>query len=178
MVASRSLYACVILPLSGSLARAVRDARSASLPPGIEVPTHITVLPPWRASAGEINALLTHTATVGETCSPFEVSSGEIGTFEPISPVVYLDIARGRESIFRLHRQLKAGVPGADFRFPFVPHITLAQIDDDAQLDAVREHMADFSGSSLVTDMCVVTGPSLEHWSEQECVKLSGPGSR
>ena len=114
MVASRSLYACVILPLSGSLARAVRDARSASLPPGIEVPTHITVLPPWRATAGEINALLAHTATVGETCSPFEVSSGEIGTFEPISPVVYLNIARGRESIFRLHRQLKAGVPGAD----------------------------------------------------------------
>jgi hypothetical protein len=86
---------------------------------------HVSVLPPrplftpWQVVCEEARAV------AGEF-PPFEIEAGEPAVF-PSTEVIYLELARGGEELRRIHDALCRGRLSFCERYPYHPHITLAQ---------------------------------------------------
>ncbi len=61
-----------------------------------------------------------------EEFKPFDVVLGDVEVF-PVSHVIYVSIARGREHLRHLHSVLNKGQAQHRECFPYHPHVTLAQ---------------------------------------------------
>lgn len=166
MDATEDLYACAILPLSGELGAAVASVRNLSLPQGLDIPPHITVLPPFRLPAEDLPAVGEAIKDVARSAVGFTVANGAVRSFEPVSPVVYLDITRGRDEIVHLHQELFTAVPRAEFRFPFVPHITIAQAESPELLRAAQDEVTGLAATSEIDHLRLFVGPTLQDWRE------------
>jgi 2'-5' RNA ligase len=86
---------------------------------------HVSVLPPrplavdWQVAGQQVRA-----CAAGWT--PFDISLDRLRIF-PVTNVIYLELSRGADEMFRIHDAMNS--PPLDFDEPFEyhPHITLAQ---------------------------------------------------
>jgi 2'-5' RNA ligase len=88
---------------------------------------HITLLPP-RPLQGTESAALQH---VGEICGrtePFEVSLGDIDSFAPTTPTVYINVSRADSRLEQLHDQLNTQVLAFGEEWPYTPHLTVVKM--------------------------------------------------
>ena len=110
---------------------------------------HVTLLPPTRVAVGmaEIEA---HLATAALAADPFDMHLAGTGTFRPISPVVYIQIARGVSQCELLERAIRSGPLARELEFPYHPHVTVAQELEDDALDEAYEGLSDFVGRFAV----------------------------
>lgn len=109
------------------------------------ITTHITLLPPTQVTMSQARALEEHLAHIAATHSPFDVVLRGSGTFRPLSPVVYVQVARGVASCEMLEGAIREGPLNPTRTFPYHPHVTVAQEVPQENLDQVFEQMADFS---------------------------------
>ncbi|MDO5700929.1 MAG: 2'-5' RNA ligase family protein [Bowdeniella nasicola] len=166
-------YVCVIVPLSGRLARTIREVRARSLPAGHDVPPHLTVLPPTPLAGESLDDIVSAADRLAARTPPFRLGCAGVGTFTPVSPVDYLRISRGSARIHALHEALTKGLRDAVFRFPFVPHVTLVQSEDDDLRSSIRERMAHFVGECTIRKLCVVVGSLPDRWQIHHCADLT-----
>jgi len=122
-VNSFALVAYIPDPLGSFLDRLRQKLEPNSLSPK----AHVTILPPrqlpdpgmkqqaWNWLCGSLN---------GEPA--FNISAGGIEIF-PGTHVIYLSVADGFHRLRELHHQLNADSLQFEERFPYHPHITLAQ---------------------------------------------------
>lgn len=75
------------------------------------------------------------------------------GTFEPISPVVFLNVADGAHNCEQLHEQLLAGPLDHLLAFDFHPHLTIAHDLDAENMARAMAEMKDFSADFLVASI-------------------------
>ena len=114
------------------------------------IPPHITLLGPTIVEPRDMDVVFTHLATIAARYAPFEVLLRSSGTFRPISPVVFVQVAQGIAECESLEREVRSGPLVQDLRFNYHPHVTVAHEVSEANLDFAFEAMATYEASFVV----------------------------
>lgn len=91
------------------------------------VPAHITLIPPVAVKKDQQAEAIEYLQSVAASFRPFRVRIGGVGSFLPTSPVAYLEVQEGAPECAELADALRAGPLNYSPRFPYHPHVTLAQ---------------------------------------------------
>ncbi|MFV0462194.1 MAG: 2'-5' RNA ligase family protein [Nostocoides sp.] len=129
--------------------------RSYGDPEADIVPPHITLLPPTVVPSDRYDLVLAHVRAVAAATRPFEVMLNSTGTFRPVSPVVFVQVAQGIPECERLESALRSGPVRRDLDFPYHPHVTIAHRLDSSALDLAFADLAEFSTRFLVRSIDV-----------------------
>jgi 2'-5' RNA ligase len=146
-------------PLAGDLEgwrASFGDPMAAVIPPHVTLVT-TTPVADWTATTE-------HVRRIARSQQPFTVALRGTGSFRPVSPVVYLNIAEGFDEIVTLHRKLQTGPLARELEFDFHPHITVAHDVSDAGMDAAENKLADYDASFAVSSMGLYEHDSSGVW--------------
>jgi len=105
----------------------VENLRKELHPDQPHLPAHVTILPPRRLQGGELSAL----ETLEDICSqaePFEVTLGDVETFVPVTPTVFIRVARGAHRMHELHDRLNTHALAFTEEWPYMPHLTIVKV--------------------------------------------------
>jgi 2'-5' RNA ligase len=130
----------VVAYLEGDLGKFVGGFRSAVSPQHTHLRPHITSLSPRKLQISDADAVRSFKK---KAFKAIQVELGNVCSFRPLSPTIYLDLRRGQQQLWEIYGQLAeppfAGKPD----WPFVPHITLAKLDDFKDVARVFQHARD-----------------------------------
>lgn len=115
-----------------------------------KVPAHITLVPPTAVYRRDREKLFTHLQGVASRNRPFQITLRGTGTFLPVSPVTFLEVTDGYSDCVALADELSIGSLTCESRFPYHPHVTLAQGLCEEKLRAAEETWKSFELSWLV----------------------------
>lgn len=132
---------------------AIDTARLGYEPSMGRMPAHITLLPPVDVDTDVLPSVIDHLAAVAVRLEPFEVELHGTGTFQPVSPVVFIALSRGISSCERAEALVRADMLAVDSRFPYHPHVTLAHDVSDELLARAFEDFTDFRARFTVSQM-------------------------
>lgn len=142
----------VIISLPPALAEQLSERRAEYAGPGSAVvPPHITLVSGRAKEAW--NDAAEHVRKVAAAGEPFVISLRGTGTFEPISPVVFLNVADGAHDCVQLHEQLLEGPLEHLLAFDFHPHLTIAHDLDAPNMARAKADMANFSADFEVASI-------------------------
>ncbi|GAB2847553.1 2'-5' RNA ligase family protein [Actinocorallia aurea] len=108
------------------------------------VPPHITLVPPMPVDASEMPGIIEHLARAATMIDPFRVRLRGTGTFRPVTPVVFLQVAEGIGPCSLLEEKLRRPPLERELFFPYHPHVTVAHNLDDEGLDRAFKDLAEF----------------------------------
>jgi 2'-5' RNA ligase len=108
------------------------------------IPTHITLIPPADLEESALEAVEEHLASVAASIQPFDIHMRGTGTFRPVSPVVFVTVAKGISGCEQLAGAVRRGPLEVDLHYPYHPHVTVAHHLDDAALDRAFAELAGF----------------------------------
>lgn len=149
MSSSCTIAVAVVIPephasvLSGWRQR-LGDERGAAIPP------HVTLLTPTKVPRDDLAVIRTHLAKSAETAAVFGMHLAGTGTFRPLSPVVFIQVATGIAECELLENSIRSGPLLRDLPFPYHPHVTVAQELPDAALDEAYDGLASFTARFTV----------------------------
>ncbi len=130
----------------------VEELRRELHPTKVHPAAHLTILPPRELAGTEAAAL----EFLEEACSrviPFHVEMGDVETFLPTTPTVFLQVKRAAYRMRELHDQLSDRLC-CDESWPYIPHLTIVKTERDEQARAAyliaRGRWAQFSGPRQV----------------------------
>jgi 2'-5' RNA ligase len=138
---------------------------------------HLTILPPRRLGGSELAAL----ETLEDVCAqvnPFEVILGEVETFVPATPTVFIDVADGARRLRELHDRLNTRVLTSGEEWPYMPHLTIVKMSTQGLAEQAyviaRDRWAQFEGSRqiLVHQLTFVREEDENHWVDLAGVPL------
>jgi 2'-5' RNA ligase len=142
-----ALVAYVRHPVGQFIERLRRDLHP-DLP---HLPAHITILPPRvltkeqvqvNEESKESRALETLTQLCREV-DPFEIVLGEVETFVPVTPTVFIRVAHGAYRLRELHQRLNSGILGCEEQWPYMPHLTVVKMGNEEQAMAAFQMASD-----------------------------------
>jgi len=140
---------------------------------------HLTLLPP-RLLQGTEGEALQSLATICGQAEPFEVTLGDMQTFVPTTPTVYIRVAYGAARMQELHDQLNKQALAFVEEWPYIPHLTIAKMADqraaEKALGTSRERWRQFPGSRrfLFDRLTFVREDSPNCWVDLAPVPLGG----
>jgi 2'-5' RNA ligase len=91
---------------------------------------HVTILPPRRLQGNELSALETLEYVCGEV-EPFEVGLGDVESFAPLTPTVFIRVAHGGYRLRELHDRLNVEALATEEEWPYMPHLTIVKINNE-----------------------------------------------
>ena len=106
------------------------------------IPTHVTLLPPTQVDEHALGEVEEHLRAKAESFAPFEIALRGTATFRPVSPVVFVALARGIAESALLQAQVRSGPLARDLQFHFYPHVTVAHDVPDEALDRAYDALA------------------------------------
>jgi 2'-5' RNA ligase len=115
---------------------------------------HLTILPPRPLQASEAAALQILERICGEEES-FEVSLGDVGTFSPVTPTIFIRIDGASNRMRELHQKLN--IDGLQFaeEWPYIPHLTIAKMGAEqaarVAFETARQRWQDYPGSRRIS---------------------------
>jgi 2'-5' RNA ligase len=110
------------------------------------VPAHLTLLGPTDVEAGLLARIEGHLADVAAGYPPYTLHLRGTGTFRPVTEVVFVAVAAGISECEQLAAAIGAAEPlRRETRFPYHPHVTVAQDVPAEVLDEVYDDLAGFS---------------------------------
>lgn len=112
---------------------------------------HVTLLPPTPVPTEQLDQIDEHLAAAARRSEPFRMHLSGTGTFRPVSPVVFVQVAQGLSNCEVLERAVRAGPLDRELDFPYHPHVTVGQDVDDAELDRAFDGLSDFVARFAVT---------------------------
>ncbi|WP_022867624.1 2'-5' RNA ligase family protein [Schaalia vaccimaxillae] len=117
---------------------------------GSMVPAHITLVPPIAVPTEERTEVIRHLRSIAQQYSPFRMTLKGTDSFRPISQVAFLNVDEGADMCHSLAEDLRSGPLDFELRFPFHPHVTLAQDVDEPALDLALDLASNFEASWMV----------------------------
>ena len=114
------------------------------------VPPHVTLLPPTPLADGDLETVEEHLRRIAEREQPFDMHLRGSGTFRPVSPVVFVPLARGISECERLEKQVRSGPLARETAFPYHPHVTVAHDLDEEALDTAFDALASYDARFTV----------------------------
>jgi 2'-5' RNA ligase len=155
----------------------VENLRQELHPDLPHLPAHVTVLPPRLLQGGELSAL----ETLEDICSqaePFEVTLGDVETFVPVTPTVFIRVAHAAYRMRELHDRLNTQALAAQEEWPYMPHLTIVKLssEDLAQQAYMfsRDRWAQFAGGRQipVNELTFVREQEQNRWMDLAGVPL------
>lgn len=111
---------------------------------GGRVVPHVTLVPPVAVDAAEWAALDDHLAATASRHTRFDLELSGMGTFRPVTPVVFARVAAGAAECTALAAELLTGPTAVELQFDYHPHVTVAHRVPEANLDRAMREYADF----------------------------------
>ncbi|MFZ0314386.1 MAG: 2'-5' RNA ligase family protein [Candidatus Korobacteraceae bacterium] len=131
----------------------VEELRRELHPAHTHADAHVTILPPRALSGGEQQALEL-LAEVCQSTPAFEVAMGDVETFVPLTPTVFLRVARGAYRLRELHDKLNRQTLYFEEPWPYMPHLTIAKMDTEEEAKKVlaiaRHRWSTYTGPRTV----------------------------
>ena len=158
----------------------VTDLRSELCADHGHSPAHISILPPRTLRGTEPEAR----EIVEEVCravEPFEVVMGEVQTFMPVTPTVFVRVAHGAYRVRELHDTLNRGALLSDEPWLFMPHLTLFKMETEERARAAYARAVQlwdqYSGSRriVIDELTFVRSAEQNRWMDIAPIPL---GSR
>ena len=116
--------------VKSELGEFVEDLRRELHPVHAHLPTHLTVLPPRPLQGSEEEAAAMLRRLSGQV-APFQVELGEVESFLPITPTVFIRVSYAGYRMRELHDLLNRTPLAYDEPFPYMPHVTVAKLGDN-----------------------------------------------
>jgi len=148
----RPRYALVAY-LKNSAGEFVENLRRELHPDLPHLAAHLTILPPRPLQGSEGSALQMLDRICGGE-EPFEVTLGDVGTFIPVTPTVYIRVDADAPSMSALHSKLNTEALAFKEEWPYIPHLTIAKMTSEplarTALELARRRWAGYSGSRRI----------------------------
>jgi 2'-5' RNA ligase len=141
------------------------------------IPTHITLLPPHEVEHDELDAVLAHLDEVASRMQPFRVLLRGTGTFEPVSPVVFVGVVQGISACELLAAEVMQGPLEIERAFPYHPHVTIAHHLPEASLEQAFVELQRFEAAFDVTEMWVYLHDAVSGWQPTRAFALGNGGA-
>jgi 2'-5' RNA ligase len=113
-------------------------------PNAVNVPPHITLIPPTPLGRDDLPGVVEHLRRVAEGERGFRVHLRGTGTFRPVSPVVFIALAQGISDCERVQAAVRTGPLARSLAFPYHPHVTVAHDLPENALDNAFDKLADY----------------------------------
>ena len=139
-----SVSIAVPAPFAGELQRL---RASFGDPSARTIPTHVTLLSPTEISDEDGPAIHDHLRRVAGEQRPFRMFLRSTGTFRPVSPVVFVQVAGGISACERIEQAIRTGPLKRDKQFYYHPHVTVAHHVDDGSMDRAFNELASYECS-------------------------------
>lgn len=143
----------VVAYVKSAVGHFVEELRRELHPEHGHLPAHLTVLPPRQLMGGEGETV----QALHELCrgiEPFEVGIGEVASFSPVTPTVFLQVEHGAYRMRELHDRLNTQLFQQDEPWPYMPHLTIVKLASVEQAEAARaqaaERWAGFRGARRI----------------------------
>ncbi|WP_029767581.1 2'-5' RNA ligase family protein [Haloglycomyces albus] len=151
-------------------------------PQGGIVPAHLTLLPPSLIQLDVLPEFERHLTEVAARLPPFLLHLRGTGTFRPITDVVFVAVAQGIAMCERLAAAIGHGPIRNTYRYPYHPHVTVAQDVPQENLDRVFHDLGHFDAQWTVDGFVLYTH-SVEFnplgtptpWTPKTSFRLTGP---
>jgi 2'-5' RNA ligase len=131
----------------------VEELRRDLHPAHTHADAHVTILPP-RTLGGSEELALELLADVCQSIPAFEVTMGDVETFVPLTPTVFLRVARGAYRLRELHDKLNHHTLYFEEPWPYMPHLTIAKMDNAEEarkvLEIARQRWSAYTGPRTV----------------------------
>jgi 2'-5' RNA ligase len=105
---------------------------------------HVTLLPPTPVHPKRLGVVEEHLAEAADSRPPFVMHLLGTGTFRPVSPVVFIQVARGLSDCEVLEKTIRSGPLQRELDFPYHPHVTVAQDLPEVALDLAYDGLSGF----------------------------------
>ncbi|GAA2873018.1 phosphoesterase [Actinoplanes cyaneus] len=152
-----------------------RRRAEAGDPQAAWTPAHVTLLGPTEVDTGALPAVEKHLEAVAAAQPPFTVHLRGTGTFRPITEVVFVSLAMGISECELLAEAItRSGDIRRDSRFPYHPHVTVAQDVAPEALDAVFDDLAGFSCRFPVSSFTLFSHGGEGPWRPRRDFPLGG----
>ena len=110
---------------------------------------HLTILPP-RLLQGSESSALEILENICSQAEPFAVELGDVETFVPVTPTIYIRVTQAAAVMRELHDRLNTRTLAFREEWPYFPHLTIAKLaTKQAAEDALRvagERWAKYAG--------------------------------
>lgn len=125
-------------------------------PSASSIPPHVTLLSPTEIAAEKTPRIHQHLRQVAAVQQPFTMLLRSTGTFRPISPVVFVQVAGGISACERIERAVRTGPLRRDVAFYYHPHVTVAHHVDEEAMDRAFHELATYECSFEVSSFDLV----------------------
>jgi 2'-5' RNA ligase len=162
-------------PWGGQLTRRRAEAGD---PQAAYVPAHVTLLGPTEVAADRLDEIDGYLDGVAVGFPPFVLHLRGTGTFRPVTDVVFVAVAAGISECELLAAAV-AGCPAIqrEPRFPYHPHVTVAQDVAADQLDGVFADLAGFEARFAVGGFTLFEHGPDGKWHARCDYRLGGTGA-
>jgi len=165
--------------VKNELGEFVEELRRELHPVHAHLPTHLTVLPPrpLQGTEAEALAMLRQMST---QVTPFEVELGEVESFLPITPTVFIQVSYAGYRMRELHDLMNREGLAYSEPLPYMPHVTVAKLDSNEHAEEVlrtsKKRWEDYPGSHRipVERLTFVRGHA-HTWTDLAEIPLSAP---
>jgi len=164
-----------------SLGEFVENLRRELHPDMAHLAAHVTILPPRHLVGSEADAVEALTK-ICRTVEPFEIELGDVETFVPVTPTVFIRVAESAQRMRDLHDLLSQNVAlGGKEDWPYMPHMTIiktaAESHAQTAVQVARARWQNFAGARRIRieELTFVREDSNSGWIDLSSVTL---GSR
>ena len=139
--------------LKGPAGGFVENVRREVHPDLPHLAAHLTILPPRPLQGSESDALKILERICGGE-EPFEVTLGNVETFIPVTPTVYIRVDGAAARMSALHQKLNTEALAYREEWPYIPHLTIVKMGAEqpaqAAFQLARDHWSQFSGTRRI----------------------------
>jgi 2'-5' RNA ligase len=148
-----SLQYALVAYVRSPIGAFVEQLRREIHPEHAHLAAHVTVLPPRPLQGTEQDAVA-EVARIADIHAAFDIGMGEVESFVPSTPTIFIRVARAAYRMRELHDLMNTSVLQYAEPWPYMPHMTIAKLNslDDAQhlIATARQRWHEFDGSKDV----------------------------
>jgi 2'-5' RNA ligase len=175
------LYAAVAY-VRNPVGNFVEELRRELHPAHTHANAHITILPPRPLQGSEERAM----EVLQDVCAaaqPFDITMGDVETFIPATPTVFIRVAYGAYRMRELHDQINRNALEFCEPFPYMPHLTILKADtlqEAHRIVEIARHRWDSfrEGRKIQIDSVTFVKGSGERWVDLAPVPLGKPETK
>ena len=179
-LSSKAPQYAVVAYVKDSIGQFVEELRRELHPDHTHLSAHVTVLPPRALQGPEKAAIETLERTAPQT-GPFQILMGDVESFSPATPTVFIRVAKSAHRFRDLHDKLNQGALFSAEEWPYMPHLTIVKMPElnsaESALATARSRWSDFQGSKTapIEDLTFVREGENNQWIDIATIKLKRP---
>jgi 2'-5' RNA ligase len=154
MSCDNSIQYALVAYVRSELGEFVENLRRELHPVHAHLPTHVTVLPPRPLQGSEEDAAAM-LRTLSAQVAPFDVDLGEVESFLPTTPTVFIQVSHAGYKMRELHDLLNRPPLAYQEALPYMPHVTVAKLDNNQRAAEVlrcsKQRWEQYRGSHRIT---------------------------